>query len=359
MRKILCLAFFLCLGSAFWAFAHTAADAPHQTYLVGDLTLENGKVIKDFTLSYVVRGTLNQDKSNAILMTASFMGNHHRIDFLIGPGKAFDTDKYCIICVDAIGNGLTTSPSTSKTQKGMDFPEFSLRDMVESQYILLTKALGIRHLVAVTGASMGGMQSIQWGVSHPKFMDYLIALTPEGRCPAWTAAIMDIVIKTIKMDPDWKNGTYTANPASSVRLRTDIVLLLTASTSLAMKENYLDNPTDFLKYMKQYEDTQLAFDANDSIYQAQAIINHNVGNTPGFNGDYYKALESIEAKTLMMTAPIDVLTPPEECVEMAKHIKGSRYVQIPSVQGHFAATAKKPEDVTFMNNQIIEFMKKK
>src|SRR5262249_37261268 len=89
---------------------------------MGDLKLESGEVIKDFAISYVTHGTLNENKNNAILMTSSIAGNHHRIDFLIGPGKALDTNKYFIIATDAIGNGLSTSPSTSKSQHGTMFP---------------------------------------------------------------------------------------------------------------------------------------------------------------------------------------------------------------------------------------------
>ena len=93
------------------ALAHRPDQPPHQSYRIGDLTLKIGEVIKDFTISYVTHGKLNEKKSNAILMVTAISGNHHRLDFLIGPGKALDTDKYFVICTDAIGNGLTTSPS--------------------------------------------------------------------------------------------------------------------------------------------------------------------------------------------------------------------------------------------------------
>lgn len=337
--------------------AHTPSDLPHQSYSLGNLTLESGEIIKDFSISFVTHGKLNQDKSNVILMAAAYMGNHHRIDFLIGPGKAFDTDKYFIICTDSIGNGLTTSPSNSKAQPGMAFPRFSIRDMVESQYRLLTEHFGVKHLVAVSGASMGGMQALQWGVSHPDFMDYLVALTPAARCPAWTAGVMDVTVKAIMLDPSWNNGAYTANPEQAARLRTDIVLLLTASTPEAKKAAFRDNPKDFLKAMEKFEDSQLRFDANDTIYQSWAIIDHNVGDTPGFNGDYYRALRSIKAKTILLTAPLDILVPVDEAMEAARYIPRAVYVQIPSIEGHFAATAKVPADVKFMNDKILEFMK--
>src|SRR5262245_53368225 len=112
---------FLLLASV--AIANTLSQPPHQLFDEGDLKLESGEVIKDFSISYVTHGTLNPKKSNAILMVTAIGGNHHRIDFMIGPGKALDPDKYFIIATDAISNGLTTSPSNSKAQPRMSFPK--------------------------------------------------------------------------------------------------------------------------------------------------------------------------------------------------------------------------------------------
>src|SRR3954447_12602822 len=124
--------------------AHTPQQAPHQLYNEGELKLESGEAIKDFSISYVTHGTLNAKKSNAILMVTAISGNHHRLDFMIGPGKALDTDKYYIICTDAIANGLTTSPSNSTAQPHMKFPKFLIRDMMTSQKKLM-EHLGIAH----------------------------------------------------------------------------------------------------------------------------------------------------------------------------------------------------------------------
>src|SRR5438876_6365193 len=154
------------LLAALPALANTPTQPPHQSYKIGDLTLEGGEVIRDFSISYVTHGTLNAKKSNAILMVTAISGNHHRLDFLIGPGKALDTNKYFVVATDAIGNGLTTSPSTSTAQPRMSFPKFLIRDMVTSQQKLM-EHLGIKRVLAVVGPSMGGMQALQWGVSHP------------------------------------------------------------------------------------------------------------------------------------------------------------------------------------------------
>jgi homoserine O-acetyltransferase/O-succinyltransferase len=210
--------------------AHTPQQPPHQSYNEGDLKLESGEAIKDFSISYVTHGTLNEKKSNAILMVTALGGNHHRIDFMIGPGKALDPDKYFIICTDAVGNGLTTSPSNSTAQPRMSFPKFTMRDMVESQYRLLKEKFGIEHVVAVVGPSMGGMQTLQWGVSHPDYMDALVAMVPLAKTPAWSVAVMEASRKAIMEDPAWKDGNYDAPPERGIRLWRDIVGLLAART---------------------------------------------------------------------------------------------------------------------------------
>ncbi|MFN0316245.1 MAG: alpha/beta fold hydrolase, partial [Burkholderiales bacterium] len=148
-------------------------DRPHLLWQAGDFLLESGESIRDFELSYVTHGTLNNARDNAVLVTISLTGNHHRLDFLIGPGKALDPERYFIVCVDPIGNGLSISPSNSPSQPASRFPRFALRDMVRSQHRLLTEALGITQLHAIVGASMGGMQALQWGVSHPRFMRHI------------------------------------------------------------------------------------------------------------------------------------------------------------------------------------------
>src|SRR5258705_780991 len=200
------------------AAAHSPQQPPHQTYSEGDLKLESGEAIKDFSISYVTHGTLNAQKSNAILMVTAIGGNHHRLDFMIGPGKALDPEKYFIICTDAIANGFTTSPSNSKAQPRMQFPKFTIRDMVESQYRLLKERFGIDHVVAVVGPSMGGMQTLQWGVSHPEYMDALVAMVPLAKTPAWTVAGLEASRKAIMNDAAWKDGNYEAPPEKGVRL---------------------------------------------------------------------------------------------------------------------------------------------
>src|ERR1700759_3188230 len=340
------------------AIAHTPQQAPHQSFAEGDLKLESGEDIKDFAISYVTHGTLNAKKSNAILMVTAISGNHHRIDFMIGPGKALDPEKYFIICTDAIGNGLTTSPSNSKAQPRMAFPKFTMRDMVESQYRLLKEKFGIDHVVAVIGPSMGGMQTLQWGVSHPDFMDALVAMVPLAKTPGLSVAVMEASRKAIMNDPAWKDGNYEQPPEKGVRLWRDILTLLAARTP-DMYSAQFKNGMDALPWMEAPETALLkAFDDNDWIYQTWAYERHDVGTSPGFNGDTAKALASIKAKTLILTGTKDLLNPEFEPTEMGKNIPGVKMMTISpgTVTGHASAGGAIPADVEFLNREAGAFL---
>ena len=350
-------AVFATLLFASQAFAHGPNQPPHQSYRIGDLTLESGEVIKDFAISYVTHGKLNERKSNAILMVTAISGNHHRLDFLIGPGKALDTDKYFIICTDAIGNGLTTSPSNSTAQPRMKFPKFLIRDMVTSQKKLM-EHLGIDHVVAVVGPSMGGMQTLQWGVSHPEFMDSLVALVPLARTPAWTVTVLEATRKAIMLDPAWRNGDYAEPPEQGIRLWRDILNFLAARSPEVSRDQF-PNQMDILPFLTAQETALIkVFDANDWIYQTWAYDRHDVGTTPGMNGDTVKALRAIKAKTLILNGTKDLLNPEWEPQDAARFIRDVRVMTISpgTVTGHAAAGGAFPADVDFLNREIGSFL---
>src|SRR5207344_2743926 len=133
-------------------------------------------------------------------------------DFLIGAGRALDTERYFVVCVAPIGNGLTSSPSNSVAQRGARFPRFCLRDIVHSQYRLFTEELKIDALHCVIGASMGGMQALQWAVSYPGFMRCVVAMTPMARTSPWAVAVVETARRALMADPAWNGEAFTARP---------------------------------------------------------------------------------------------------------------------------------------------------
>lgn len=332
-------------------------EAPHRRWSAGDLALESGESIRDFELSYVTHGKLNAEKSNVILVTVSLSGNHHRLDFLIGPGKALDTARYFIVCADPIGNGLTSSPSNSARQPGMKFPRFTVRDMVAAQYRFLTEALGVEAVHAVVGASMGGMQGLQFAVSHPQFIRALVAMTPMARTHPWAVAVVEAARRALMADPMWNGKQFTDYPARGWRAWSGVMSVLANRTPAALARMF-EQPLAALEWIDKLTADNLAngFDATDWLYQSWAYQAHDVGSTPGFDGNTTVALTSIQARTLILAPPLDLFNPVQCAQEAADAIPSAALVEIPSVQGHQSAGTASADDVAFLNDEIGAFL---
>ena len=166
-------------------FLHSSpvlADGDNTIFELGDFAFESGATLPNARLSYVTYGALNESKTNVVLLPSWYSGNHHGYEFLIGPGKALDPSEYFIVATDMFANGLSSSPSnTPPPFAGPDFPEIAIRDNVNATHRLLTEELGIEHLRAVIGFSMGAQQVFQWAVSHPDMVEAAVAICGNAK----------------------------------------------------------------------------------------------------------------------------------------------------------------------------------
>ena len=175
-------------------------DRPHQLEAIGDLALEHGGTLRDCRVSWVEHGSRNAAGDNTVLLLTAIGSTHHRLDFLVGPGRALDPARHHVLAIDALGNGLSSSPSNSPAHPGASFPRVGIRDLVASQRRLLD-VLGIGRLHAVVGASMGGMQALQWAVSHRDDVDRVVAMTPMARTARWSQLVNEISRRALFEDP--------------------------------------------------------------------------------------------------------------------------------------------------------------
>ncbi|MGE0577651.1 MAG: alpha/beta fold hydrolase [Reyranella sp.] len=327
-------------------------DRPHRFLEIGDLPLENGQRIADCSLCYVEHGTANHDRSNAVLALSAIGSTHHRLDAWIGPGRALDTDRWWIICVDALGNGLSSSPSTSERQPGLAFPRFTIRDMVASQRRLLDH-LAIGQLRAVVGASMGGMQALQWAVSHPARMQCDIALVPMARTSPWSRAINEVGRRLLTSHPDW----WAEESAEAWIGWTALMRLVASRTPQALARQYA-KPDDFAPGLATLDASRAAagLSAVDWVYQSFAYDTHDVGLTPGFDGDLGRALATVRARTLIAVPPLDLYNPVEAGREAAALIPGCELVEIPSIAGHQAAGGTEAAETAFLDAAMRRFL---
>jgi len=343
------------------ALAHAPNEPPHQAFALGDFKLESGESIKDFSLSYVTHGTLNADKSNAVLVVTAIGGNHHRIDHLIGPGKGIDPANHFVIAVDAISNGLTTSPSNSKAQPGMQFPKFNIRDMVNSTQSLVKDKFGIAKLTSVVGVSMGGMQALQFAVSFPEMTRSVVAIVPLAKTTPWTTNMLELLRQAIMTDAAWAGGNYPTNapPEKGMRLWARILNGGIVRTPDVLQADFPNSNLDVVKWQEGLADSGWKrMDARDWIYQSWAYDQHNVGMTPGFNGNYERALNSIKAKTLILAGEGDLLNPEANAKEAAKLIPGARYVSLKPRYplGHLSGAPGQAPEVEIQNREIAAFI---
>lgn len=332
-------------------------DRPHLRSSLGDLQLESGEVIVDFEQSYVTHGRLDRRRPRVALLLPAIGATHHRLDFLIGAGRAFDPQHWLIVVADPIGNGLSTSPSNSRAQAWEAFPRFTIRDMVAAQHRLVTEVLGIHRLAAVAGASMGGMQALQWAVSHAAVVEAAVALTPLARSPAWTIAGNAAARAALMADPAWDGQRFRAVPERGLRAWSAIQQVLLNRTPRGLAADFSD-AAGVLAWMDALAENAVRHGphAHDCIYQSWAYDAHDLGTTPGFGGDTAAALRAIRARTLLLTPPLDLYNPVEEAEIAARCIAGARHVVIPSEQGHQAANVAQQADVLFVNQAIRAFL---
>src|SRR5438128_240932 len=188
------------------------------------ISLDSGATLAPVEVAYETYGELNQKRSNAILVLHAFSGDAHAAgvspitgkpgwwDNMIGPGKAFDTNKYFVICSNVLGGCRgTTGPSSVNPATGcpyaMAFPVITIGDMVRLQKMLVD-ALGIPRLLAVSGGSMGGMQALEWAVSHPDRVVTAVPIATTARHSAQQIAFNEVGRQAIMADPDWCDGNY-------------------------------------------------------------------------------------------------------------------------------------------------------
>ena len=195
----------------------TLPDAnPPQIGQIGELSLESGEVIHDCRVEYRVLGAANADPSKVVVWATWFGGVTADLLELLGPDKLIDSAKYRVVLVGALANGASSSASNSPQQPRALFPTITVRDMVNSQHQLLTRVLGISHVRAVMGISMGGIQTFQWGLSYPNFMDRLIPILGSPRLAPYDLLLWQVNLDAVEQNPAFLAGNYREQPLLGV-----------------------------------------------------------------------------------------------------------------------------------------------
>ena len=329
----------------------------HQMASLGNFRFESGEAIDDLKVSYVTYGKLNAARDNAVLSLQHFTGDHHDNEFLIGPGKAFDPEKYFVIATDFLANAklredLTTGPTNSGLK--MRFPRVTARDWVNADAKLVKEYLGINHVVAAVGGSIGGINAFQLAVSYPDFVSAIIPIAASPQTNPQTRMLLRHVRDIIAMDPGWYSGMYDVNPATGLR-----IALMELTPWWRSTQWYMDTLTTSEK-LRDFEATWQGIwsglDARDIFYELDGWSEFNIGDTPGFNGDVKAALAAIKARTLLIGVKEDQLTRREELQFAKSAIRDAAYLELSSTTGHLASIGADPKFNETINSEIGKFL---
>ena len=358
-RQAVMLAFTSVVLSGFVAFhGHTAAAAPllkntlqgveQKSMNLGSLTLESEQVLSDVTIAYETYGQLAPDGRNAILITHGYTSNHHAAgrygpaeskvgwwDRLIGLGKAIDTTRLFVVSSNVLGSCYGTTgpgsinPATSKPY-GPEFPDITMRDIVMAQRELLRR-LGVSHLVAVAGPSLGGRQAFQWAVTYPDFMDGIVAVASSPKGLGKDDAVHQL-IRRLSTDPNWNDGWYyerggLTSTLTAIRMET----LKRYGIEAVIGSDLLTPKQREARIRRQAETWAREFDAHSLVVLRKASVRF----------DAQSHFNAIRAKVLYVISRTDQLFPPSMGARVMGRLQAAgveaAYVELDSNFGHLAS----------------------
>ena len=330
-------------------------------FVIRNFATESGTVLPEARIVYGTQGALNAARDNAVLLPSHYMADMHGYDWLIGPGRALDPERLFLVTSEMFGNGRSSSPSnTPEPLHGPRFPVTTIRDNVQAVHRLLTEALGVSHLRAVIGFSMGAQQALQWAVSHPAFMDRIVATSGTARTYGHGIVRLDGQIAALTADAAFDDGNYTTQPARGILATALVWLGWLYSQEWWRQELWREGNPPGTTFRQAVDQTTAQFfegdDANDLILQMRCWQQHDVGHTPPFAGNLQAALGSIQAPLLYMPSATDLYFPADEARDEARFIRRCTFAAIPSLWGHPAGAGASPADARFLNEHIAAFM---
>jgi homoserine O-acetyltransferase len=332
------------------------------------IALDGGATLAPIEVAYETYGALNAEKSNAILILHAFSGDAHAAgispetgkpgwwDNMIGPGKAFDTNKYFVICSNILGGCRgTTGPASinpaTSCPYAMSFPVITIRDMVRLQKMLVDR-LEIPRLLSLSGGSMGGMQALEWAVAYPDSVVSTIPIATTARHSAQQIAFNEVGRQAIIADPDWNGGNYyDAHPPARGLAVARMVGHITYMSDDSMREKFgrrlrgknsfgYDFDVDFeVESYLRYRGNEFVsrFDANSYLYITKAMDYFDLSNG---NGSLAAAFERTKARFLVISFSSDWLYPSYQSQEIVRALRSRNvdvaYCELPSNYGHDA-----------------------
>jgi homoserine O-acetyltransferase len=321
-------------------------------YTIARFAFEGGGSVDDMRVSYVTYGKRASGDGNVVVLVPPTSGLKNWAAAHIGAGKTFDTDKYFVVSIDAIGGGGSSQP---RDGLGTRFPQYNIRDMVRAQHALLTQGLSIQHALAIGGASSGAYQALEWGILYPGFARGLILYAGAAQADRHVKLIVDGIVATLSLDPAFASGAIVPPGSEAVRkastgyfpwLLSDKALdAMGSDEALAKAEaGFADN------WARNWDAVGLAW-----RYRSSRL--HDV--SAPFGNNMAAALATVKAAVLVLPVNSDRTHPIALNEAMAKGLVNAKvtYSVLDSIRGHVAVFMGPPSpEYSFVGNTTQSFL---
>jgi homoserine O-acetyltransferase/O-succinyltransferase len=340
----------------------------YELHGLGEFALEEGGVIPDLQLAVATYGTLNEAKDNAVLIPTWFSGTQQTWELVyIGPGRALDPDRYFIVVVNQIGNGLSTSPHNADGPNGSismsGFPKVRIGDDVRAQEQLLRERFGIERLHAVVGGSMGAQQTWEWAVRFPEKVARAAPIAGTARNTPHDFLFTQTLLDVITDDPGWKGGEYASHTdvARGLDRHADLWAVMGLSTEFWKTEFWrgIELPDVTWDTEVEFKDRFIravfsAMDPNSLLVQGWKWQRGDVSRHTG--GDLAAALGRVTARTFVMPIDEDMFFPVRDCRAEQELTPNSELRVLHSVAGHFGLFGFEPSYLQEVDANLTELL---
>ena len=332
-----------------------------EIYELGALALQSGATLPDARLAYKTYGSLNADKSNAIVYPTWFTGFHTDNEWLVGPGHALDPSKYFVVVVCAFGNGESSSPSnTAPPLDGPRFPHVTVYDNVTAQHRLITQHFGVTRVKLVVGWSMGAQQTYQWGCLYPDMVERIAPFCGSAKTAPHNFVFLEGVRAALVADAAYHGGHYAPEtpPVKGLRAVGRVYAGWGLSQPFYREELWRDLGFSSLEafLVGFWEAFFLRRDANGLLCMLWTWQHADISANPVFDGDLPAALGAIRARALVMPAERDLYFPPDDNAWEVKHMPNATFKVIESLWGHFAGDGLNAADTHFIDTALAELL---
>ncbi len=331
----------------------------YQVYDLGDFELQSGVVFSGARLAYKTYGELNETGDNVVVLPTFYTGTHLRNEGYFGPGRAIDPARHFVVSINMFGNGVSSSPSnTPAPYNAAGFPQITLYDNVRAQYRLLTEVLGVSRVALVTGWSMAGCQSFQWGAQYPGFVDAILPFCASAKTSEHNIVFLEGVKAALQADSVYDNGNYGSPPERGLKAFGRVYAGWAYSQTFYREQMYRLLGFDSAEALLQdWERDHLEWDANDLLCMLWTWQQGDISANQLYQRDFSASLAAITAKTIVIVCDNDLYFPPEDNQIENEHISNGELRVYHSPWGHCVASpGNDPEFQKYLDQAIAELL---